>query len=180
MPKANRDIVIKNTPNWAIAHNEEEGNNTAKFMNHELAILKYSTEHLADFTDYDSIVDVISFYMNQCAQDDVKPNFVGLCCALRCSKKVYISAMNGVTKSDPAVRELLQQMMTFMEYQLNLSITESKQNPLGSIFLLKNHHNYSDKNELLVNGSVPAVEEQTDEQLKAKYMENVIDISDDE
>lgn len=167
-------VQLMKAPAWACRDDGESSN--ARFINHEMELMKYATDHIVDFTLYDEVSDACSFYMNSCGRADVKPNIIGLCCVLRCTKSALYNVINGKTKSDPLVRDLLQQMLNFMEYQLNLSITDSKQNPVGSIFLLKNHHQYSDKSEYVVEGKNNGIEELTDKELKDKYLENVIDL----
>lgn len=167
-----RDVSLIKPPEWAIKNDEE--NTNGKFLNHELAIMQYATKHLVDFTVYDSVLDACSFYMGECANADIKPNIVGLCATLRIRKEMLYKFASGESRCDPEVRELLNQMLTIMEYTLNLAITDSKQNPVGAIFLLKNQHKYSDKTEYTIDAKNNGIEELSDKQLREKYMGNVI------
>lgn len=172
-----KNPLKKSVTGWAIK--DFEGENS-KFLQHEMNLLSYAQANYSDFTDYDTIAQGCQFYLEECSKADIKPNVVGLACTLGVNRDTLIKHMTGDLRTDPNAKDLLNQMYSIMELQLNLAIQSGGSNPLGNIFLLKNHHNYSDKNELLVEGKQPTVIEQSDAELKSKYLENTIDISDDE
>lgn len=174
----NTDIIGRN-PNKL---NKVANGNNAQYMEHELAIIEYASnpDNQPDFSDLDSIKLICTYYLNKCAEDDIKPNVVGLALVLGVTRNRLMNIMNGsVPRVSPDVRELLTRCCTLMEYQLNMSIQNSNGHPLGNMFLLKNHFNYQDKNELFVTQKESAVVELTNDELKEQYAQNIVDIDDD-
>ncbi len=55
-----------------------------------------------------------------------------------------------------------------------------KINPVSGIFLMKNHFGYTDKQEVVVTPNNPLGEKQETEEIKQRYLDNVVVDEDEE
>ena len=65
-----------------------------------------------------------------------------------------------------------------LDLQMNNYMTDGKVNPVAGIFLMKNHFNYADKQEVSVSNDLQLGTETTAKQLEDKYLQSMGQIID--
>lgn len=151
----------------------EPGDNT-KYLMHSLRLAALPKIHM---TDEDAVQQRVMEYFQICAEEDMKPSSCGLCLALDIDERYLWDIKAGRKLAKTRAGEILKRAQAILELQLNDYMQNGKINPVSGIFLLKNHFGYQDRVEFAVEPKAPLGEGATEDELRAKYLESVPEIS---
>lgn len=152
------DIVQKkkrNRPDLANFGQEyaEPGDN-AKYISFALASFNAPA---IDMNKPEDVQERINWYLQRCAENDMKPGIVGLANALGVSRKTlwaWKTGQNGKTIS-PASIDMIKKAYNFIEEMWEDYMLNGKAAPPNLIFLGKNHYGYTDTTEVVVTPNNP-------------------------
>lgn len=118
-----------------------------------------------------SVNRAVEDYFHLVAFDKVKPSVAGLSLALGISRRTLLDWANGTTRisNKEVIDRALQMIEMYDEMSLRDS-SNSKANPIGTIFLMKNNYGYADKTEVVHTKEDTG---KTEKELKEKYAEAI-------
>ena len=162
----NIQAVIKRSPNDMYRVNEEPGE-VAKLVAFHM---EFADVERADFKETSDVRQHIDFYLQKCAEYDMRPTVVGLANCL-CIDRVELYRLysgnyrNGKPPygASEETIQLLKKTYSFIAENLEVGMQNGKVNPVSAMFLLKNHLGYTDTNEVVIK--------------RSEDSENVIDVS---
>ena len=111
-----------------------------------------------DTNDFDAVCDAVGQYFYEIAQQDIPPSVAGLCLRLGVSRNVMNMWRTGRMK-DHRYKELAERCYTLIESATVEGASLQKINPVFGIFLLKNHHGYSDEQKVVVEQKESVVDD---------------------
>lgn len=102
-----------------------------------------------DISDPQQVKDRIGMYFQHCAENDRKPQIVGMCNWLGVSRQTLNEWQNGVTRSTTH-GDIIKKACSIIEEQWADYMTNGKINPASGIFLAKNWFGYRDQTDVVV------------------------------
>lgn len=144
----------------------DPGDNT-KYLCHALAawdLKKVNTSSEEEVTER-SI-----WYLQHCAEDDMKPTIAGYANALGISRQQLHNICNGLQGSGDAI-DTIKKVKGIIEEQMENYMMNGKINPISGIFLLKNNfQGYIDKQEVEIKAPLMG-EEPDKDAIAAQYID---------
>lgn len=153
----------------------EVGSDTHILM-HNLKVSKIG-EGAIDWNDNDETIRRCEMYFQLCVDDNAKPTVAGLALALGVGRTTLWQHLNCGKETE--VTNTLKKAYTFCETQMVDYMTNGRINPVSGIFLLKNFHGFSDKQEIVVDQGNNTDEVLDAEAIKLKYdkmFSNYVDV----
>ena len=169
-----RDGTIKPNGSTVVTN---PGDN-ARYIEHTLRL---ATLQVVDMNDPNQVRDRIVDYLSICAEEDIKPSVPGLALAFDLSRTQLNRLLYGDLRSQCRNKDcisLIQKAYNMLDLQMNNYMTDGKVNPVAGIFLMKNHFNYADKQEVSVSNDLQLGTETTAKQLEDKYLQSMGQIID--
>ena len=114
-----------------------------------LIITKIGMHFRVDTKDIKEMNNRFEYYISLCAEYEQIPTEVGFAQFLGIHRSTFWDWCNRTKKSDSSYSDSVKRWKQFFEGELT-DRTIYANNPAGSIFLLKNNHGYSDKQEIEV------------------------------
>lgn len=111
-----------------------------------LSTYKYITGRPPAYASPEQLAAKIDEYFDKTEKEDKPRTIIGLINHLKIHKSVFYRMCD-----KPDYNDVIKRAKTIVEEGLCERLLEGKGNYVGSIFLLKNHHGYSDKSEVNVN-----------------------------
>lgn len=149
----------------------EPGDNT-KYLNHSLRLSHLPKVNMAVTEEVAQRVDE---YFRICAEEDMKPSVSGLALALDIDRVNLWQYRAGQRGKNPEVVNVLKKAMSILEVQMTDYMLNGKVNPIPSIFYMKNHFGYQDKQEIVVTPSGPLDDQKDTKALEEQYMDSVVE-----
>ena len=132
--------------------------------------MEFANVERADFKETSDVRQHIDFYLEKCAEYNLRPSIIGLANALGIDRMQLYRMYSGnyVNGKPPygASEEcmlLVKKTYGFIAENLEVGMQNGKVNPVSAMFLLKNHLGYTDTNEVVIK--------------RSEDSENVIDVS---
>ena len=107
-----------------------------------------------DISDPEQVKERISMYFKYCAENDRRPQVVGMCNWLGISRQTLNEWVNGVTRSETH-GDIIKKAYAFMEEMWTDYMTYGKISPPTAIFLAKNWYGYKDVADVVVTPNNP-------------------------
>lgn len=124
-----------------------------------------------DISDPQQVKDRIGMYFQHCAENDRKPQIVGMCNWLGISRNTLNTWMNGEYRSGTH-SDIIKKACSIIEEQWADYMTNGKINPASGIFLAKNWFGYRDQTDVVVAPQNPLDNLNADEARK-RLMESI-------
>ena len=104
-----------------------------------------------DTDDADQVSQRFNQYHQYCIAHDIKPDMPGLALSVGVTRKTLWAWENGVESNKPqSVRNVIKKAREINEIMMTQMMANGKINPVAGIFFLKNSHQYSDTQEVIV------------------------------
>lgn len=107
-----------------------------------------------DISDPQQVRDRISAYFKHCAENDRKPQIVGMCNWLGISRDTLNSWKNGECRTGTH-SDIIKKAVNFIEEMWADYMLNGKVNPASGIFLAKNWYGYKDVADVVVTPNNP-------------------------
>ena len=107
-----------------------------------------------DISDPEQVKKRIGMYFQHCADNDRKPQIVGMCNWLGISRQALNEWMNGVTRS-ATHGDIIKKAVSMIEETWADYMQSGKINPATGIFLAKNWYGYKDVADVVVTPNNP-------------------------
>lgn len=144
----------------ALTVHTEPGENR-KYISHSMQIASLP---IIDTNDPKQVESRVYDYFTICADNDMKPSFVGLALAFGVDRVTLWKWVNGVENNkSQEVRNIIKMATTILNNQMEDYIQNGKINVVAGIFLSKNHYAYKDQSEVVLTPN--QVTEQTESTL---------------
>jgi hypothetical protein len=103
-----------------------------------------------DINSDDAVKDRIHEYFTYCIEKDMKPGVEGMCMALGISRSTLWDWEVGRSRSEPngSRSDIIKKSKQFLAQYLEGLAQNGKINPVTAIFMLKNHFNYKDSQDI--------------------------------
>lgn len=124
-----------------------------------------------DISDPDQVKERIGMYFQHCADNDRKPQIVGMCNWLGISRDTLNKWENGVTRNNTH-SDIIKKATTFIEEMWADYMLNGKINPASGIFLAKNWFSYRDVADVVVTPNNP-LQGLDDEQARRRIMDSI-------
>ena len=147
-PGANTEIVLKTMRLWNLPKIDPQ-----------------NTEQVAQRVDE---------YFKICAEEDMKPSVEGLAFALGIEREYLWKLRTGQQGKNTEVGNILKRACEYLNMALVEYMQNGKINPIPALFLLKNNHGYTDKQEVVVTPNNPLGDGAERSQLEDKYTDTVV------
>ena len=146
----------------------DPGDNT-KYLDHSMTMFDWPE---VDMTQPQEVKQRVGLYFGLCRENDMKPSVAGLALAFGVERNTLWRWANNVeSKYIPTEsRNLIKKAYQVLNAQMEDYAQNGKINPVTAIFLLKNHHNYSDRQDIVLTPNTQSSDSQTPEQLYQKYI----------
>ena len=141
--------------------NGEPGDNT-RFLRFALASWDLPP---IDISDPEQVRERIGMYFNHCAENDRKPQVVGLCNWLGISRDTMNSWVRGETRGGTH-SDIVKRAVSMIEEQWADYMQNGKINPASGIFLAKNWYGYKDTSDVVITPNNPMQDLDADEARK--------------
>lgn len=164
-------VAKQKRPNRAIALQPqlEPGDNT-RFLMHSIRLYNLPKVNMADEAE---VEQRLIEYLQICAEDDAKVGVADFATALGISRQELHNISTGARGKNPLVVDTIKKAKAIIESQMEMYMTNGKINPVSGIFLLKNNHGYTDKQEIEVKAVNALGDEVSKEEIAQKYMESL-------
>lgn len=126
-----------------------------------------------DISDPEQVKARIGMYFQHCAENDRKPQIVGMCNWLGVSRQTLNEWQNGVTRSSTH-GDIIKKACSIIEEQWADYMTNGKINPASGIFLAKNWFGYKDQTDVVVAPQNP-LDNLNAEEARKRLMESIPD-----
>ena len=150
----------------------ENGTRTKKVINHNR-----ETMHLGynpvDMHDPVSIRKRLRQYLDLCLENEMKPSVPGLALAFGMSRMNMQRYLKGQIRLPDECMQVFVQMDALLNANAEENLQENNINAIAGIFLLKNHHGYTDTTTVQVNPSVAFGEDIPIDDLKRRYLDSI-------
>ena len=130
--------------------NGEPGDNT-RFLRFALASWDLPP---IDISDPDQVRERIGMYFNHCAENDRKPQVVGLCNWLGISRDTLNKWVRGEYRGETH-SDIIKRAVAMIEEQWADYMQNGKINPASGIFLAKNWYGYKDTADVVITPNNP-------------------------
>ena len=107
-----------------------------------------------DISDPVQVKERIGMYFQHCADNDRKPQIVGMCNWLGINRNTLNEWLNGVTRS-ATHGDIIKKAVSLIEEQWADYMQNGKINPASGIFLAKNWYGYKDVADVVVTPNNP-------------------------
>lgn len=107
-----------------------------------------------DISDPEQVKERIGMYFQHCADNDRKPQIVGMCNWLGISRQTLNEWQNGVVRKDTH-GDIIKKAVSFIEEMWADYMLNGKLNPASGIFLAKNWYGYKDVADVVVTPNNP-------------------------
>lgn len=167
------DIVKKRKPKNGFEVMKDFGaapGENAKFIRFALASWDLPP---IDISDPEQVKERLGLYFRHCAENDRKPQIVGMCNWLGISRNTLNTWMNGEYRSSTH-SDIIKKAVSFIEEMWADYMQSGKLNPASGIFLAKNWYGYKDVADVVVTPNNP-YQASSDEELKDKYLTDIPD-----
>lgn len=124
-----------------------------------------------DISDPVQVEQRIGEYFQHCADNDRKPQIVGLCNWLGINRDTLNSWQRGETRTTTHT-DIIKKAVSFIEEMWMDNMQNGRTNPAAGIFLAKNWFNYKDVADVVVTPNNP-YQATSDEELKGKYLTDI-------
>ena len=128
----------------------EPGDNS-RFVRHALASWNLPP---IDISDEKQVADRIELYFNYCAENDRRPQVIGMCNWLGISRNTLNTLVNGEYRNNTH-SDIIKKAYATMEEMWTDYMMYGKVNPPTGIFLSKNWFNYKDVADVVVTPNNP-------------------------
>lgn len=109
-----------------------------------------------DTDDADQVSDRFRKYHQFCIDHDIKPDMPGLALSIGVTRKTLWAWENGYESNKPqAVRNVIKKAREINEIMMTQMMANGKINPVAGIFFLKNSHQYTDTQDIVITPNVP-------------------------
>lgn len=125
-----------------------------------------------DISDPKQVEDRILLYFKHCAENDRKPQIIGMANWLGVGRSTLDDWKRGRVRSG-AHSDVIQKAVSLLEEQWIDYMQSGKVNPAAGIFLAKNWYGYKDTQDVVVTPSAP-YEEGNPEDVAKKYVEGMV------
>lgn len=146
----------------------------ARYTENALAIANLP---LVNLMDENQVRDRINTYFQMCVERNLKPNIAGISLSLHCDRQMLLDICNGKKKAPVEVVDVIKQARRILNELMETYQYDGKGNPVSMIFLSKNNFGYKDQSEVVVSNNDQFGEVQSAEDLRKKYLTDVIDDS---
>lgn len=152
-----RQVVKKKNrgSNWMKELSEDGGNvqpgDNARFVRWALASWDLPP---IDISDPEQVRERIGMYFKFCADNDRRPQIVGMCNWLGINRDTLNEWVRGVTRADTH-SDIIKKAYNFMEEMWTDYMTYGKISPPTAIFLAKNWYGYKDVADVVVTPNNP-------------------------
>ena len=126
-----------------------------------------------DISDPEQVRKRIGEYFQHCADNDRKPQIVGMCNWLGIDRRTLNNWVNGELRSSTHL-PIIKKAVSMIEEQWADYMQSGKINPASGIFLAKNWYGYKDVADVVVTPNNP-YQAASDEELKEKYLTDMAD-----
>ena len=124
-----------------------------------------------DISDPEQVKQRIGMYFQHCADNDRKPQIVGMCNWLGIDRKTLYNWLNGELRTSTHLH-IIKKAVNMIEEQWADYMQNGKINPASGIFLGKNWFGYKDVADVVVTPNNP-YQATSDDELKGKYLTDV-------
>ena len=149
-----REIVAKRKPKNGLEVMKDFGaapGENARFIRFALASWDLPP---IDISDPEQVRDRIGMYFRHCADNDRKPQIVGLCNWLGISRQTLNEWVRGETRG-ATHGDIIKKAVSFIEEMWADYMQSGKLNPASGIFLAKNWYGYKDVADVVVTPNNP-------------------------
>lgn len=158
----------KGSPLLTAMQDAEPGDN-ARFL--RLALASWDLPPI-DISDPKQVEQRILEYFQFCAENDRKPQIIGMANWLGVRRSTLNEWKRGNLRSDTHM-DIVQKAVSLLEEQWVEYMQSGKVNPAAGIFLAKNWYGYKDTQDVVVTPSAP-YEEGSPEDVAKKYVEGMV------
>lgn len=166
-----REIVKKKRgSNWMkeLSDTAGEPGDNSRFIRHAMASWGLPA---IDISDPKQVEDRIGMYFQYCADNDRKPQIVGLCNWLGITRQTLNEWQNGVVRAGTH-GDIIKKAVAVIEEMWADYMQAGKLNPATGIFLAKNWYGYKDVADVVVTPNNP-YQAASDDELKNKYLTDI-------
>lgn len=149
--------------------NDVQPGDNARFLRFALASWDLPP---VDISDPEQVKERILMYFKHCAENDRKPQIIGMANWLGIHRATLNEWKKGNLRSDTH-HDLIQKAVSLLEEQWVDYMQSGKVNPAAGIFLAKNWYGYKDTQDVVVTPSAP-YEEGNPEDVAKKYVEGMV------
>lgn len=104
-----------------------------------------------NMTDPQAVAERYDWYMDFCAEHDMRPTVAGMALAYGYSREQLLQIKNGANKGVPVESsDTLKRAWSMLNAAMEQYMSVGKINPVSGIFLLKNNHGYRDQSEQVI------------------------------
>lgn len=104
-----------------------------------------------NMTDPMAVAERYDWYMDFCAENDMRPTVAGMALAYGYSREQLLQIKNGANKGVPAESsDTLKRAWAMLNAAMEQYMSVGRINPVSGIFLLKNNHGYKDQTESVI------------------------------
>jgi hypothetical protein len=173
--KDNTDIVVTKTATEIVEYIDAINIDLTNKDAFALAMYKIGKRYRVDTADIESIDNRFELYIELCVTHGQIATEVQFATFCGVNRSVFWDWINGRTRSSsPSHNDTVQKWKQFFEGGLTQEALTAK-NPAGSIFLLKNNHGYTDKQEIEVNANNSSLSDKTVEEIATEYTTQAIE-----
>ena len=130
-----------------------------------------------DISDPEQVKERIGMYFNHCAENDRKPQIVGMCNWLGINRNTLHEWLTGVTRKETH-GDVIKKAVSFIEEMWADYMQSGKLNPASGIFLAKNWYGYKDVADVVVTPNNPLKDMDADQ--ARKRITEAIPVDDDD
>ena len=124
-----------------------------------------------DISDPAQVEHRIEEYFQHCADNDRKPQIVGLCNWLGIDRKTLYNWLNGELRTSTHL-PIIKKAVSFIEEMWMDNMQNGRTNPAAGIFLAKNWFQYKDVADVVVTPNNP-YQAASDDELKDRYLTDI-------
>jgi hypothetical protein len=124
-----------------------------------------------DISDPKQVENRIGEYFQHCAENDRRPQIVGMCNWLGINRDTLNSWVRGETRTATHT-DIIKKAVSFLEEMWADAMLTNKLNPGSGCFIAKNWFNYSDTQQIVVTPNNP-YQGASEEELKDKYLTDI-------
>ena len=144
----------------------------AKYLSHSMKIFNLAA---IDTNDAEAVRTRIQEYFDICVKDDMKPSVPGVAMSLGVDRRTLWTWVSGKTSKPADVLDAIKRVYQILDTQMDAYMQNGKINPVSGIFLMKNNHGYTDKQEVVVTPNTPLGDAQSREEIEQRYQNSVVD-----
>lgn len=124
-----------------------------------------------DISDPVQVENRIGEYFQHCAENDRRPQVVGMCNWLGINRDTLNSWVRGETRSSTHT-DIIKKAISFLEEMWADAMMTNRLNPGSGCFIAKNWFNYSDTQQIVVTPNNP-YQGASEEELKDRYLTDI-------